>query len=182
MSWWFNNENSVKINSDDIKLCVDLIRDIIKNEFKQINRLMLYLESILKVCNELNIGINWYLPHGLEVNKFYLYKHKKRVPLVSYSKQRLTIKYVYKNRLNKSKQNTALMPNLIHYLDATSLMLLCQKFLSINNHGSIFTVHDCFATTCDKVANLLVILRFVYKNSIMKNPFYVSLIKILLII
>ena len=62
------------------------------------------------------------------------------------------------------------MPNLIHSLDATSLMLLCEKFMSMYKIVSIYTIHDCFFTTCDKVNNLLIILRSVYTKLYYEEP------------
>ena len=47
------------------------------------------------------------------------------------------------------------MPNLIHTLDATSLSLLYAEFISHFSHEKMhtqfFSIHDCFATTCEKV-------------------------------
>lgn len=90
---------------------------------------------------------------------------------MSYNKKRITIKYTDNVNLDKKKQVTSLMPNLIHSLDAASLMLLCEKFFNLyKNNVSIFTVHDCFATTSDKVNNLLIILRSVYTRLYSQEP------------
>lgn len=160
------------ISNHDILLCVTLIHNIIDTEFTQIKRLTQYLNNIVKLFNAFDIPIRWILPHGLEVRQGYLKQHTERIPLVNYNKKRITIKYTDETCLDKNKQVTALMPNLIHSLDDSSLMLLCENFLSIyNNKASICTIHDCFVTTCAKVPNLLVNLRSVYTKIYSEEPY-----------
>jgi DNA-directed RNA polymerase len=52
------------------------------------------------------------------------------------------------------------MPNLIHSLDAASLILLYNKYTKISD--SIFTVHDCFAVPIPYVESLIELLQSVY--------------------
>ena len=52
------------------------------------------------------------------------------------------------------------MPNLIHSLDASSIALLYER-LSENNTYNLFTIHDCFAVTTDKVELLINLLKAV---------------------
>ena len=63
---------------------------------------------------------------------------------------------------------TALMPNLIHSLDASSLALLTDKFF---NHSSenyfsqiknIYTIHDCFASTANNMKFIVCLLKLSY--------------------
>ena len=81
-----------------------------------------------------------------------------------YSKVKLNLKTTVKDRFDKKKQVRALMPNLIHSLDATSLSLLFVEFYNSypNTNVQFFSVHDCFGTTCDKVFRLKTILASVY--------------------
>lgn len=173
--FFFDTENINIINNNDILLCVDIIHEIIDVEFTQIKRLTQYLNNIAKVCNILDVNIYWNLSRGLYVKQGYLFQHSERIPLVNYNKRRITIKYTDDQHLDKNKQVVSLIPNLIHSLDTTSLMLLYEKFFSINKsinkNISVFTVHDYFATTCNKVYNLLMILRSIYTNLYSKEPY-----------
>lgn len=45
------------LSSNDITLCVDLIHTIIEVEFIQIKKLIQYLNSIVKLCNALEIPV-----------------------------------------------------------------------------------------------------------------------------
>ena len=64
--------------------------------------------------------------------------------------------------LNKSQQITALMPNLIHSLDASTLALLVNFIFNDNNflQGSkgeflFYSNLDCIAVTANKVVQLI---------------------------
>lgn len=52
------------------------------------------------------------------------------------------------------------MPNIIHSLDACSIALLYEIFSKEDNN--IYTIHDCFAVTADKVSYLIDVLKGVY--------------------
>lgn len=68
------------------------------------------------------------------------------------------------DKLGTSKQLASTMPNFIHSLDASSLALLWKYFSDVHDNGSanMFTVHDCFAVTADKVALLVKTMTAVY--------------------
>ena len=68
--------------------------------------------------------------------------------------------------MNKAKQIRALMPNLIHSMDATTLALLVNLYFdktsqSVNN---FYSIHDCFAVTANNVEKLISIIKIVYIN------------------
>ena len=68
-----------------------------------------------------------------------------------------------KTQFDKSKQKIALMPNLIHSLDAASLSLLYDRFYAAHKPiVNFYAIHDCFTTTCDKVDSLINLLKIVY--------------------
>jgi DNA-directed RNA polymerase len=83
----------------------------------------------------------------------------------------VTIKDKYDNK----KQVRALMPNLIHSLDGTSLILLYEQFVTSlsKESGSVqfFSVHDCFGTTCEKVSLMKTILASIYTDLYSADPY-----------
>ena len=64
--------------------------------------------------------------------------------------------------LNKSQQITALMPNLIQSLDASTLALLVNILFKENKFHNFYSIHDCFAVTCNNVEKLIYELKMVY--------------------
>lgn len=66
------------------------------------------------------------------------------------------------------------MPNLIHTLDGSYLSLLYEQLgntLNLAHIPQIFSVHDCFGTTFDKVSNLKTILASVYIGLYSSDPY-----------
>jgi len=161
-SYKLNKE--VKLSISDMHLLTSYIEKVIFAEFPKINEFSLYLKKVATICTILNINIPWVLPTGLNVNQYYVDKTAIKLKPFSYSKKTFNINVMNFNKINKIKQTRALMPNLIHSLDAASLTLLCDSFfkdLSLNNQN-IFTVHDCFAVTANNVEVLYEYLKGVY--------------------
>lgn len=55
--------------------------------------------------------------------------------------------------MNKIKQNQACIPNIIHSLDATHLIKIILQAIE-DSFSPIITVHDCFGTHPNKMAEL----------------------------
>ena len=72
------------------------------------------------------------------------------------------------NILNTQKIQRSFMPNLIHSLDAANIHLLFKNIKLDNKPiNSIYTIHDCFATT----ANDMFYLETLIKRSFIKIYF-----------
>lgn len=74
---------------------------------------------------------------------------------------RYSFNYVNPDQFDKRKNTRAAMPNLVHSLDACSIALLYKEFTS-QGRTNLYTVHDCFAVTADKVGMLTYLLKSVY--------------------
>jgi DNA-directed RNA polymerase len=133
------------------------------------------------------------LPVGLDIVQSYLATETQKIEIFEFSKKVLNFTVPKKDmialnkKLNKQqddkekkkeciydkrKQMRALMPNLIHSLDATSMFLLYEEF--IKNYGDIvnlYTIHDCFATTADKGEKLLILIRSIYTKLYIENSY-----------
>lgn len=77
------------------------------------------------------------------------------------------------DKYDNNKQVRSLMPNLIHSLDGTSLILLYEQFITSLPKGSVqfFSVHDCFGTTCEKVSLMKTILASIYTDLYSADPY-----------
>ena len=64
----------------------------------------------------------------------------------------------------KNKNIRALMANLIHFLDATSLSLLVNNYFKSydNEIKNIYGIHDCFSTTFNKMPFIVENLKLIY--------------------
>ena len=156
---------NVKLTNKDLFLLTSLIEQIVYTEFPKLKDLNSYLNEIAKICTTLNITITWTLPSGLNVKQYYVDSEAIRLKPFKFKKNSYSLK-IKTNKINKAKQIRALMPNLIHSLDAASLALIVEMLhshldLKINQFN-FFSIHDCFAVTANNVVNLIKYIKLVY--------------------
>ena len=104
-----------------------------------------------------------YLTLVLHISQSYLFTKTASIKPFTFIKSSFKLKAADRTQFNKSKQKTALMPNLIHWLVGASLSLLYDKFYVRHKPvANFYAIHDCFTTTCDKVDSLISLLKIVY--------------------
>lgn len=149
---------------EDAGILVNCIQEIITGDFEKIKKLTYYLKNVAVLLNVLELPIVWSLPSGLTITQSYMETRSTSISPFMYSKAKINLRLSIRDKFDKRKQVRALMPNLIHSLDASSLVLLYSKFSNIYNNPQFYSVHDCFGTTMDKVENLKTLLASVYTD------------------
>lgn len=162
--WWYHDKSnkSIKISTKDIFLLIKIISNIVFKDYPKISKMSQYLKNVSKLMSALSLPIYWYLPNGLNVYQSYLEVKSTTISPFTFSKVRLNINIPNDTLLDSRKQSLALMPYLIHSLDATSLSLLYNNLCFIYKDIQFYSVHDCFGITFDKVPTLKVILASIY--------------------
>ena len=126
--------------------------------------------------NKADIPINWVTPNGLKIIQHYKklngrYKFKLA--------NKVAILKEYSNNLDTYKQSNSIIPNIIHSLDASHLMNVIIK-MNLKYNKSIITIHDCFGTHPNNIANLQEIVKFefaeLYSKEDFINKFHVEII------
>src|SRR5882762_9066847 len=159
----FKENKDIKFTNEELILFIQTLNHIIYVEFPKLKTIENYLKKIAVFCSTLNIPIVWALPSGLNVDHYY--EGSEAIRLKPFTFKKNTFKLLIGNKkLNKPKQIRALMPNLIHSLDATSLALLVEKFFKDSQFGlkNFYSIHDCFAVTGNNIETLINILKYVY--------------------
>ena len=168
--WYLIDGN--EINNHDISIIVSYIKQIVDVDFQQLRNLTLYLKNVANTCSALKVPITWSLPHGLLISQSYLEVNTVKLKAFNYSSKTINISVPDVNNINKRKQVTALMPNLIHSLDASSLTSLFLNFVKLNpNDHNFYSIHDCFSTTANKIPDLIRILKTVYTQLYSNEPY-----------
>jgi DNA-directed RNA polymerase len=154
-------DNSLLLNTKDLYNLTKIITRIVFTEFPKLKQFNEYFKNIGEICSNLNITINWVLPSGLSLNQYYLNSEAIRLKPFTYRKNTFNLK-IRSNKLNKQKQIRALMPNLIHSLDAASLALIVEILNDKKGNVNFFSIHDCLAVSANNVENLIKTVKMVY--------------------
>ena len=164
------------LTAKDLSNFVKYFGDVIKEVFPKMNELKSYLRTIVRICLKLNLPIPRVLPSGAIISQSYLDSKMLKIRPFGFINTKYTFKTIIKDKFDVRKQSNALMPNLIHSLDASSIALL-YKELSENNSYDLYTIHDCFAVTADKVELLINLLKAVYLKIYSENLYLITLDK-----
>jgi hypothetical protein len=181
----YKEDPNILLTIKDFYILTKSIENILYTEFPKLQAFNNYLKKVAEICSILNITITWSLPSGLNVHQYYKDTEAIRLKPFKFSTKTFNlVKFI--NKLNKAKQIRALMPNLIHSLDAASLSLIVDMFFNMNllnnpteihnpelkleefdlNYFKIkknfYSIHDCFAVTANNVEELIKIIKLVY--------------------
>jgi DNA-directed RNA polymerase len=121
--------------------------------FPSLNNIYNYFLNITKIMAILNIPMTWITPAGLKITQHYLRSIKNYVVFRFGGKVRKLIIKEWTNKLDKKKQSQAIIPNIIHSLEATHLINLIN-YVDDQNFMPVVTVHDCFGTLPKKMVDL----------------------------
>lgn len=155
-------DKNILFNEIDFLSLTKALNKVLYKDFPKLDSLLKYFKTIAHIANTLGCFIPWSLPTGLLVKQqYYGDNHIELKPFI-YSKNVLSLKVTDKTKFNNRKQTRALMPNLVHSLDAASLGILIDNFFKLEQNKNFYSVHDCFAVTCNNVSNLNDLLKISY--------------------
>nr|QWO71402.1 RNA polymerase [Asterophora parasitica] len=139
-----NNETVILSSLEALKIA-SIIYNIIYSEFPSLNIIYDYFINMAKVLNKLNMPITWITPAGIQITQKYHKSTQRKVAISLGGKSKKMVLKEWLDNMDKNKQTSAIIPNIIHSLDASHIMQIINTNLKTKNY-SIITVHDCFGT------------------------------------
>lgn len=131
-----------------------IINDQIFVAFPSLKNIYDYFINITKIIVKIGVPMVWFTPTGLEIHQNYLESERYEVS-VSLGGRTKTLSLMKKipGKTDKGKQSSAIIPNIVHSLDAAHLIGVIIKAIN-NNFTPILSVHDCFGTHPNKMDEL----------------------------
>ena len=166
-----DNNNTYSLSNKELFLLAQLIHNSIFHLYPKLKDLMNYFKIINSILYENNLGLQWKAPNGLLINQKYVHFESFVISYSTYTRSKKVTLQKSTDKINKQKQMSGIMPNLVHSLDASSLSLLINYLIIQDKNIPFFCVHDCFAST----ANNLPLIKSFFQNSL-RDIFSVNLI------
>jgi len=177
------NGEKVMLTSKDIFKIAKVINDQIFVLFPSLNNIYSYFIDISKLMVKLELPISWFTPNGLNFKQKYMKSKESKLAIRIFGKTNKIVLREKVDKIDKNKQVQAIIPNIIHSLDATHLINVINNSFN-NNLYSIITIHDCFGTlpnSMDKL-NYLVKKEFIllYSQDNFLDKFHNKMIETLI--
>jgi len=135
------NNTYVILDLIEVELLSDIINNNIFNNFPILHSIYTYLTRLAKIYMKLNIPISWSTPNGLELVQSYNQSKIQKIKINFLGKNRTAVLRKWTDVKDTRREVQAIIPNIIHSLDASHLRMLINKW-----DKYILPIHDCFGT------------------------------------
>lgn len=152
-----NDNIKVHISPKELFMISRILNNFIFSEYKGLGKVYLFISEMTKITNLLNLPVIWKAPNGIEFSQHY-HKNEKghsKIRLFGVVKELHYKKYI--NEMDKNKQKNAIIPNVIHTLDASHLYEIILE--GIKKNINVISIHDCFGTHPNNMGNIHHIVR-----------------------
>jgi hypothetical protein len=157
----------------DVYKISEIIYNEIFNIFPALKEIYNYFINSAKLMVELKLPLIWFTPAGLQITQFYYTSTNAKVKLSYFGKTKTSVIREWLPIVDKLKQSQAIIPNIIHSLDASHLIKVINT--SYNREISpIVSIHDCFGTLPNNMCNLSKIIRSEFALLYSCEPFLVK--------
>ena len=152
------NNKEVLVSFSDVYKIAEIIKNITFDMYPSLKDIYNYFINSVKLMLKLNIPIIWFTPAGLEISQHYFVSEITKVKLSYFGKTRTSVIREWKGIVDKRKQNQAIVPNIIHSLDASHLINVINCWYKKDNYP-IISIHDCFGTHPNSMNKLAKVVR-----------------------
>lgn len=135
----------VLVNNKEIFKIATIINNTIFDQFPSLKIIYDYFIEIVRIMLVLGIPLVWFTPSGLGITQSYSQSKIHKVSINIRGKSKKMVLRDWTDKVDKNKQVNAIIPNIIHSLDASHLINLINSAIN-NKFTPILTIHDCFGT------------------------------------
>jgi DNA-directed RNA polymerase, mitochondrial len=152
----------VLLNRIEVEKLADIINNNIFNQFPILHSIYKYLTDLAKIYMKIGITLSWSTPNGLQLVQGYNSSKIQKIKINFLGKNRTAVLRKWTDKKDTRREVQAIIPNIIHSLDASHLILIINKWNSF-----ILPIHDCFGTHPNDMIHLAELVRetFVYLYS-----------------
>nr|QWO71396.1 RNA polymerase [Termitomyces sp. K1Ag] len=147
------NNKVVFLSKKDIFQIATIIDQQIFVVYPSLNNIYSYFLNMSKIMVKLGIPITWITPAGMKITQNYLKSKQSIISISLFNVRKKMVLREYSDETDNQKQNNAIIPNIIHSLDATHLINLINKNEK-EKLKHIITIHDCFGTHPNSMGEL----------------------------
>lgn len=155
----------VNLTYADLYKLSSIIYSVLFKSHPILNNIMEYFHNMVNLMNKLDLSIQWITPYGLLITQKYTEFTTYDIVSVMQRKRRKITLSRYRlddnkhHVIDKDKQINSFIPNFIHSMDASNIVLLVKKIIELDLN--IITIHDCFGIH----ANHAELLSYLVKES-----------------
>ena len=175
-----NNGNIILLSEKHLFEIAKTVRKVIFSKHPVLKEVYDYFKSVTKLLVNLKLPIIWFTPTGTTLIQRYKKAKSQKITVNNWNKV-TSIRYVqYVDETNKTKQVNAIIPNIIHSLDASHLMCIIEEANRIGLKN-VLSIHDCFGTHPNDLFKLNELVRenfiLLYSNSSFLKTFHNRLLQ-----
>ena len=175
-----SNGNSILLSEKHLFEIAKTVKKVIFSEHPILKEVYDYFKSVTKLLTSLNLPLIWFTPTGTTLIQKYKKAKSQKITVNNWNKV-TSIRYVqYVDEINKVKQVNAIIPNIIHSLDASHLMCIIEDADRIGLKN-VLSIHDCFGTHPNDLFKLNELVRenfiFLYSSSSFLKTFHNRLLQ-----
>ena len=138
---------TVTLNITEVMKIASIIYNSIFTRYPGLNLIYNYFIEMGKILSKLNLPIIWITPSGLKLTQRYSKSRQSKIALRLGGKTNKLVLREMLDKLDARKQSSAIIPNVIHSLDASHIVNIINNSFDYDNYDKpIITVHDCFGT------------------------------------
>ena len=158
---------TIKIGPKEVYKIATIINDKVFVSFPALNNIYIYFTEITQITSKLGIPLTWITPSGLKITQEYLKKNQHVITVSIFGRSKILVLRENVFKLNIAKQKLAIIPNIVHSLDASHSIKLINTAANTKFYP-IITIHDCFGTLPNKMGELDFMVRkefiLIYSN------------------